>query len=154
MNTIIIFCASYLYLVSIALYALVLLQSPKKKRLSIIWLSALSFPLTFIIGKLSGYLISSPRPFVTEHIKPLIAHVADNGFPSDHTLLTMTIATVIFIYHKKVGIVLFILALLVGTARVVGQIHHPLDIIGASAIAIATTLASFFIKKKMTKNKS
>jgi|SRR5579871_3243308 len=151
MNTVIIFGASYLYLVSIALYAFALWKSKKKERIGILLLSAFSFPATFIIGKASGYVISDPRPFITDHIKPLIAHVADNGFPSDHTLLTMTIASVIFVYHRKLGIVLFAFALLVGTSRVLAHIHHPLDIIGASVIAIGATSACFLTGKKLFK---
>lgn len=97
----IIFGAKYLYIV-IAIIALgtVIYDKAISKR-SIITLSAIAFPLSFIIARIASYFILIPRPFVIENIQPLIAHVADNGFPSDHTLLSMTIASVIFVYNKK-----------------------------------------------------
>ncbi|HWY79170.1 MAG TPA: phosphatase PAP2 family protein [Candidatus Sulfotelmatobacter sp.] len=147
MNTIIIICANYLYLLSIILSLFILWKTTKKVRISIITLSVLSLPLAFILAKVAGYFIYDPRPFVTEHIKPLIAHTADNGFPSDHTLLTMTIASIIFAYHKKLGITLFAISLLTGTARILAHVHHLFDIIGATAIAIVATTVIFLIKK-------
>lgn len=146
MKTIIIFSASYLYLISILCYLLFLWKSNKKTRLDIIILSILSFPLSFLIAKIAGYFIQDPRPFVTEHIKPLINHVADNGFPSDHVLLTTMIASVIFAYNKKLGVVLCLVSLVIGTARVLASIHHAIDIIGAIIIAVGVTSMVYLLR--------
>lgn len=145
MDALIVFCAKYLYLICIALFFVALWKLDAKKRIDAILLSVFSFPFALLVGKILNHLIQDPRPFVVEHVTPLVAHAPDNGFPSDHTLLTMTIAAIIFAYNKKFGSILFILALLVGVSRVLAKIHHPLDIIGSTLIAIVTTAIVYFI---------
>lgn len=147
LDGIIIFSAKYLYLLSIVVYLFYLWKVDKKIRLKLIKLTIFSFPLIWLIAKVSSFFISDPRPFVLEHIKPLISHAADNGFPSDHTLLTMAIASVVFAYNRKLGAFLFFVALLVGTSRILARIHHPLDIVGSTGIAIGVTGIIFFARR-------
>jgi undecaprenyl-diphosphatase len=153
MNEIIILTAKYLYLVSIVMAGVYFFQakSEEKKRLGL--LAIVTLPLALILGKLSSHFISDPRPFVVLHVTPLIAHAADNGFPSDHTLLTMTIAAIIFVFNKKWGVVLGIIALLVGVSRILALVHHPLDIAGSTIIAIAAAFVGVFIQKAWEKRK-
>lgn len=154
MNFVIIFTAKYVFLLSIGIfftYALYLWMKKRKAFFSFSVLSIFSFPLMYIAAKIAGHIIYNPRPFVVDHIKPLIAHAADNGFPSDHALLTATIASVAFAYSKKLSIVLFVIALLIGIARVAAHIHHAEDIIGSFVIAIIMTGISYLIKKRFLK---
>ncbi len=111
----------------------------------------MTFPLILLVSRIAGYYIYDPRPFVVKHIHPLIAHVADNGFPSDHALLTMAIASIIFTFNKKLGIVLFSIASIVGIARVLANIHHPIDIVGSATIAIVVTVIVLFFKSRPIK---
>ena len=148
MNFLIIFAAKYLFLVSIILagWFFITLSNPIKKKF--ISLALVSFVFAFGLAKLIGAIFNDPRPFVSDHVSPLINHVADNGFPSDHTLLTMTIASVVFAYNRKLGIVLGILSVIVGFSRVLAGIHHPIDILGAMGIAIiAVAGIRSFMKK-------
>ncbi|HEV2340114.1 MAG TPA: phosphatase PAP2 family protein [Patescibacteria group bacterium] len=150
MNLIIILIAQYLFWVSIAIFVLYLgylWKNKTAKLFSLVTLTVISFPLTYIIAKISGYFINDPRPFVVEHIKPLIPHAADNGFPSDHMLLTMALASVVFVYNRKLGITLTIVALCVGTARILAHIHHVEDILGSAVIAICATFAVYATSK-------
>ena len=156
-NLLIILSAKYLFIVSILIAILYFLKTDKNIKKSLLFLALFTLPLSLTIAKVAALFIKDPRPFVVEHIKPLIAHAPDNGFPSDHTLLTMTIASTVFVYNKKLGIMLFIIAVLVGTARIIANIHHPLDIIGATLIAIISTAFAYlllhrFLKKSVTKN--
>jgi undecaprenyl-diphosphatase len=138
MNQIIILGAKYLYLVSLLLtvYFWWKLTGSDKKRLAI--LAAVTLPMALIIGKISSHFVSNPRPFVILHVQPMIAHAADNGFPSDHTLLTMTLAAIIFVFNKKWGVGLAVIAFLIGISRILALVHHPLDIIGSIVIAIVS----------------
>lgn len=147
MNMLIILSAKYLYLVSILIAVAYFLKANKDIKKKIFLLALVSFPLSLILSKISSFFIKDPRPFVVEHIKPLIAHAADNGFPSDHTLLTMAIASVVFAYNKKLGAVLFVITFLVGAARVLAYVHHPLDIIGSIVIAGGVTIIVFFLMR-------
>lgn len=145
MDALIVFAAKYLYLFCIALFFFALWKLEAKKRLDFILLSIFSFPLSLLVGKILNHVIQDPRPFVAEHSKPLIEHAPDNGFPSDHTLLAMTIAAVVFPYNKKLGVLLFVLAALTGISRVLAKVHHPLDILGSTLIAIAVTAIVFLL---------
>lgn len=144
---IIIYSAKYLFLVSIVIFLIYLWKTSKKNRIAIIQLTIISFPITWLTAKILSFLIFDPRPFVVDHVTPLIPHVADNGFPSDHTLITMAIASVVFAYNRKIGSVLIILALIVGTARVLARVHHPLDIIGSTVIATCITFLVYKLIK-------
>ena len=152
LNFLIIIVAKYFYLISIFIVGVFFLKVKTLRKKQFATLAIPSLILTYLVAKLSGLFIKDPRPFVVEHIKPLIAHTADNGFPSDHTLLTMAIASIVFAYNKKLGIVLFVIGVLIGTARVLTNIHHPLDIIGATIIAIGVTAIVFFIEKNSIRN--
>lgn len=147
MDTIIIIVAKYFFLISILLGLIAWYRLSKKERYGLIKLSVIAFPLSYLIAKLLSKFINDPRPFTVEHIHPLIPHIADNGFPSDHTLLTATIAAVVFSYYRNLGVILFILALAIGEARVMAQIHHQIDIFGAFLISIAAV----YVSKKILK---
>ncbi len=149
MNLLIIFAAKYLFLVSILLagWFFFTLNNILKKKFFTLTLA--SSVLAFGIAKLLGAIFNNPRPFVLDHVKPLITHAADNGFPSDHTLLAMTIASVVFVYNRKLGIVLAVISFAVGYSRVLAGVHHFIDIVGAIGIAIVTVLAIKSLIRKM-----
>ncbi|MDE2026562.1 MAG: phosphatase PAP2 family protein [Patescibacteria group bacterium] len=145
MNFLIVFTAQYVFLISITiffLYATFVWLKKRKTFIHLFILSSISFPLSFITANILSLFIYNPRPFAVEHVKPLIAHTADNGFPSDHMLLAMTIASVVFVYNKRLGILLTVIAICIGTARVLANVHHVEDIVGSVMIAITATFIS------------
>ena len=155
MNILIVFTAKYFFITSILIilaYITFLWFKNKSNFFNFLALSLLSFPFSYLISRITELIIYDPRPFVVEHVKPLIAHAADNGFPSDHMLLTMNIAAVVFIYNRKLGIILTIIATCIGIARVLARVHHAEDIIGSVIIAISATIIAYFIKKRFKLN--
>lgn len=155
MDGVIIFIAKYFYLIVILLAIAGALLLTKREKYDLLKLSVLAFPLSFLTAKILSKFIYDPRPFVLLHVHPLISHAADNGFPSDHTLLTATIAAVIFLHNRNLGILLFSLAIAIGEARVLALVHHQIDILGALLIGIGTVylsktvLIKFYSKKKL-----
>ncbi len=149
MSQLIIFLAQYFIVIDLLLagiYVIYLFKNKKTIFIKLAKLSILSLPISYLSAKILQHVINDPRPFVVNHaIKPLFAHAPDNGFPSDHTLLTMTVAAIIFSYNRKLGILLALFSLVIGFARVAAGVHHSLDIIGAAVIAIAATALSFFV---------
>ena len=139
MNTVIIFSARYLYLVELAIAAVYFLVQTKSRQASVALLSVIVLPVTYLLGKAASWVYSDPRPFVDGHFAPLIAHAADNGFPSDHMLLGSAVAAILFAYDKRVGVAAWAVAFAVGASRVVAGIHHWVDIAGSAAIAIVVT---------------
>jgi len=132
----IIFLAGTLHII-IALIAVVyFLFASKYHKLKLMVLGAITLPMAYITGKVLGLYIVTVRPFVAMDVQPLVEHAADNGFPSEHTLYAMIIAGVIWSVHKKLGVCLGLLALIVGVARVLALVHNPVDILGSIIIAI------------------
>src|SRR5205085_7935625 len=104
----------------------------------------------YVTAKVLGHVYYDPRPFVQEHFTPLIPHDADNGFPSDHTLITAGVAAVIYFFNRPWGFALLGLALLVGAARVAAGVHHPVDIVGSIVIAVVVSFSTwFFMSRRM-----
>ena len=139
MNTAIIFLTSYLYLFVILGAFIVAVFIKPEERKPLLLLALIVLPVAYIVGELAGLLIQNPRPFVTEQITPLIPHDPTNGFPSSHALLTMTVASIVFVYSKKAGVILLVMALLVGLGSVLAQVHSPIDILGSIIIAVVVT---------------
>jgi undecaprenyl-diphosphatase len=146
----IVFSASYLHLVLLALAVGVFMQADRPTQWNLVKLAVLVFPLCVLAAQLSGSLIASPRPFVVDQVTPLIPAATDNGFPSDHTLLVMAVAAVVFAYQRKAGSVLFVLAAWVGIARILAHVHHPIDVVGSTVIALLITFVCYrFIVRRI-----
>ena len=153
MNMLIVLCAKYLFVASVAIYlayAAHLWQKTPEKLKKFIFLSLGSFGLAYLVAKITGHFFYNPRPFVVDHLAPLIAHAANNGFPSDHMLLTMAIASVVYLYSKKWGIVLVLVAVVVGAARVLARVHHVEDIVGSAVIALFSTYLVNAVAKRFS----
>ncbi len=145
-DAIIIFAASKLHIVIVLGGMLFLAFLPAKRRVVLASKALIALPSAFILGRTADLFISSPRPFVVENIEPLISHISNNGFPSEHTLLVATISALVYTEHRAAGIVLGVLALCVGIARVVANVHHGIDIVGSIVIAsIAVTCAHYIV---------
>lgn len=138
--------AKYLLYLIILLGLIVVAINRKTLKRTII-LTVISFPATLIVAKILSSLINNPRPFVVNHLTPLIPHATNNGFPSDHTLLAAAISSIIFSVNKKAGLFLFLLTLILGISRIIALVHHPIDIL--ASLIIATTIT--FISLKFTK---
>ncbi len=131
----------YVFIVAGALWYLYEQSPRERKRMALC--AFLALPLAYAIAKLAGHFYYDVRPFVEGHFVPLISHIPDNGFPSDHTLLSAAVAAVIFFFHRKLGIFFLVLAFLVGAARVAAGIHHMTDVVGSMIIAVSVTYSVF-----------
>ena len=136
-----IFCAKYLIAFSLILAAIAFLRLARDKQRSMIIFAAIALPIIYLTAVIAGHFYNNPRPFVVLNFVPLIPHGIDNGFPSDHALLASAVASIWTIYNRRIGLVLWGIALIVGIARVYAGVHHPIDIIGSVIIAGAVTYA-------------
>lgn len=148
MDQMIIFCAKYLFIFVVLVFIWAWLQAPltyKKQMAAAIVIAGIA---AGIMDKISGKLFYDPRPFVTHHVTPLVSHAADNGFPSEHTILTFTIAAVLFFYRPRLSYLTFLLAALVGIGRVAAHVHSPIDILGGIIIGLITGYAGYYLAGK------
>jgi undecaprenyl-diphosphatase len=91
--------------------------------------------LALVIAKIGSKLFYNPRPFIAGHFTPYFTHANDNGFPSDHTLLSSFMGYLLLKYNKKWGYTLLGLAAVIGLSRVVAGVHHLIDIVGSFVCA-------------------
>jgi undecaprenyl-diphosphatase len=102
--------------------------------------------VAFALGLVLERSLARPRPFVELGFTPLIAHVADSSFPSDHMFTGVALIGPLLWTLPRVGWLLFLWAMIVGTARVAAGLHHPSDILGSAALALALdALVWFFV---------
>lgn len=140
MHSVIRVVGQYFFLISVAIVALYWLRSRRDVKVSLGWRLVAGGAVALALDDVAGRLYYDPRPFVTHHLVPIIPHAADNGFPSDHALLTAFLAFTMLLYSRRLALVLFLNALLVSWARVAAHIHNPRDIVGGfvlAAIAVA-----------------
>jgi undecaprenyl-diphosphatase len=126
-------------------------------RMTVLW-SILAAVLALLFNLGLSHLVFEPRPFVTHVVHLLVAHPADDSFPSDHaavsfalagTLVLMLPPLLIRAWQQRVRLaggaewrslllplVLMGLAVLfaccIGLARVFVGVHYPLDILGGA----------------------
>lgn len=136
MHELVIIIAKYFLLISLVISLVIWLKLVRNDKRKFILQAILGAILTLALAKLGSKLFYDPRPFVVGHFTPYFSHSADNGFPSDHTLLTSFLAILVFNYNRQAGIGLFVVALAVGLSRVVAGVHHLADIIGSIVFAI------------------
>jgi undecaprenyl-diphosphatase len=135
MNSIIVFVAKDLIFLLLFVAAIIWFRASHQKKAELIALGLPGAIIAYIFAKIGGALYYDPRPFVSQHITPLFTHAADNGFPSDHMLLSSVIAVTFLKVAPKWGIVFSIAAILIGSARVAAHVHSPIDIVGAAIFA-------------------
>lgn len=149
MDALAILTAQYLYIFVVLAAMIFFFTQPRDIQKSMLICGVIVLPLSYILAKIGGHFYSDPRPFVVGNFTPLIPHIADNGFPSDHVLFTSAIAAVVSFYNKKLGAILWFLAVLIGLARVYAGIHHITDIIGSIVIVL---IAAGIVKMTYSRN--
>lgn len=94
--------------------------------------------LSLLLAKVLGHLVADPRPYLAEHYPPL-AHVsADNGFPSDHTLMAALFTGWAAWFSRRWWPVFALGTLVILLGRLGIGAHHTLDVLGSLLIAAAS----------------
>jgi undecaprenyl-diphosphatase len=105
-----------------------------------------------IINYLIGLVYFHPRPSMLHMGTQLFSYPMDSSFPSDHTTLMVSIALML-IYFKETriyGLLILILGLIGGFARVFCGIHFPFDIFGSVIVALISTTIIYYFKERFT----
>ena len=147
MDKIFIFGAKDLIIAPVIAILWLIARSPKDKWLTMTAQLAWVGVVAFVIAKIGAHFYYDPRPFVTGNFTPLIPHAADNGFPSDHTLLATVIAVVGYYWDKRVGRNLAIVAAVIAVSRVYVGVHHIIDVVASIVIALVAGLVVHYTKQ-------
>jgi len=96
----------------------------------------------WVVAKAIKYGLDNPRPFQSLENVNMVFEYGDNIFeygdndslPSGHATFFAAIATAVFFYHKQLGALYILGAVLIGLARIAGGVHFPTDILAGYAL--------------------
>lgn len=93
--------------------------------------------IAFLVTEILKRVFHTVRPFVTDGLAPLTLTIpSDAAFPSTHTALAFALAITVWLHDRKVGWIYLISALFVGVARILANVHYPIDIWGGAILGI------------------
>ncbi|MDP4164058.1 MAG: undecaprenyl-diphosphatase [Bacillota bacterium] len=90
------------------------------------------------INALIGMFFYRDRPFVHHHVNWLIPHVKNASFPSDHAAGAFVIATAIWLWRKRDGWILLVLAAAISISRIWTGVHYPSDVTAGMLIGVGS----------------
>lgn len=95
-----------------------------------------------LLNQVIGIFYFHPRPYMIGLCNPLIKHVPETSFPSDH--VTFLFAASIYILSSRPwlfqGLVLVFISFLTAWARVYSGIHFPFDMLGSLVVGTLSVL--------------
>jgi undecaprenyl-diphosphatase len=141
MHMLITLIAQYFIIVSLGLTVWFFLRLPSNAKRRFLVQAVIGGVCALILAKIGSILFYDPRPFVVGHFIPYFSHNADNGFPSDHTLLSSFVGFLVLKYNKTWGLVLLSMAAIIGLSRMIAGVHHSIDIAGSFLFAGISVLA-------------
>lgn len=97
--------------------------------------------IAWTISQIIKTVFPTMRPYQQFGLTPLTIFVpSDSAFPSAHSALIFAIAVTIWLHDRKIGSIFMMSALLIGLARVIANVHFPIDIVGGAVIGTVTSL--------------
>ena len=133
-NLAIFFAKYFVYILVLFLLPFLIKNFKKYFKMVISALSA-AFFARFAIVEIIRYLLPRSRPFIKNKVNLLFPYI-ESSFPSGHAAFTFALATVVYYYNKKVGILFFIAGFLISISRVFAGIHWPSDILVGASVGI------------------
>ncbi len=94
------------------------------------------------------YLYPHARPSTLSSTHVLLSE-NDSSFPSGHATFFSALATALYFYHKQLGLVYALGALLIGITRVMAGIHWPLDILAGYILGGIIGVVTYRIYQKI-----
>lgn len=90
------------------------------------------------------------RPFlVLSDAKNLFPGESGNAFPSGHATFYSALAMMMYFYHKRIGLWLGLVALIIGVSRIISGVHWPIDILGGFILGPLIAVGAYFIIGKV-----
>jgi len=138
-DAIIVCAAALVYIMAAAWLVVVARRRAWLTARTVVRLAALGV-LAYAASKILTGVVSDPRPYLVEHVRPLIPVAHDNGFPSDHTLLAAFLTATLWWLDRRALAAFAVGTLLVMAGRLGVGAHHTIDVLGAVGIVVAAAL--------------
>ena len=91
--------------------------------------------IAYFIAHMVKEVWYSPRPYLDNGETPIAIHVPESGtFPSAHTAAAIALAVSLWLHDGKLGWGALVIGLTIGMARVLANIHYPVDILGGAIL--------------------
>ena len=101
---------------------------------------------TLIVISIVRALINAKRPYEVYDYTPAV-HKDTKGrsFPSRHTVSAFIIAMAFMYINPKIGMIMLVIAALIGVTRVLAGVHFIRDVISGAAIGVIIGVLGFFV---------
>ena len=133
-----IFLASGMAYVLVAVLILLFIFRKQHRRMVLISLVSAAIARCVFVAIIRA-LYHRARPISVDAVHQLVTNDAW-AFPSGHASFFFALATGVFLYHKKLGVVYYVFAALMGLARIFIGVHWPTDILVGAALGMFTAL--------------
>lgn len=101
---------------------------------------------TLILVTLLRKYINRERPYIKFDTQPLIAKKATGeSFPSRHTASAFIIAMSGFLFSPIIGILLLLIAIIIGLTRILAGVHFVTDVLAGMGISILIGFVFFIL---------
>ncbi len=148
-----IFFAKYFEYILILVLLLFLVKNLKKYWPMVVQAFSAAILSRFVITNIIRWLWQRPRPFVENHVNLLLNYnPTEPSFPSGHAAFYFAIATIVYFYNKKAGIIFFVASFLISIARVFSGIHWPSDILAGALVGIFSGWLIILLSRKFFLN--
>lgn len=103
--------------------------------------------LDLIFVSIFRKVLNRPRPYDVYNYEPLTDYKKGKGqsFPSRHTASAFIIAMAFLYLNYTYGVIMLVIAIIVGMTRVFTGVHYPKDVIGGAVISILFGMLGFFL---------
>jgi undecaprenyl-diphosphatase len=100
-----------------------------------------AFAVSWVLVDFLKNIFHTPRPFELNGQPTLtIVALADGAFPSGHAAASFAMALTVWLHDKKIGLLFIVASFLVGIARILANVHYPIDILGGMIIGASVSL--------------
>lgn len=101
---------------------------------------------TLIVVSVIRVILNAKRPYeVYDYTPPVEKNTLGKSFPSRHTVSAFIIAMAFLYLQAKIGVIMLLIAAVIGITRVLAGVHFIRDVVGGAAIGIAVGLVGFFL---------
>lgn len=104
-----------------------------------VMVAASSIGVVNIWVQVLNVVVFRPRPFVDLELTLLFYRPTDSSFPANPAAVAFAAAMGVYRVHRRLGLMLFAVAIALGVGRVYAGVFYPSDVIAGALLGIATT---------------
>lgn len=134
---------SYFLLASLIIYFVF-----RKEKLLVVLMILAVIASTITSAALKN-IISRERPYQTLDVRQLVNEDDNKSFPSNHVQLSFALTAIIFLFHKKFGLMLFFLSIIMAISRIYLGVHYPSDVLGGAVIGTLIGISILMIRRQI-----